>query len=96
MELDRRGVVLSRSQGPHDLVQLVGRQRRGQVDAALAAPPVHLRHGQEGLAGQRVTGRHPPLGAAPEDTEWGTRRARLLDPEGQEWSFGTYAPGSTW
>jgi uncharacterized glyoxalase superfamily protein PhnB len=31
-----------------------------------------------------------------QDTEWGTRRARLLDPEGQEWSLGTYAPGGTW
>jgi uncharacterized glyoxalase superfamily protein PhnB len=29
----------------------------------------------------------------PEDTDWGTRRARLLDPEGGEWSFGSYAPG---
>ena len=29
----------------------------------------------------------------PEDTAWGTRRARLLDPEGGEWSFGSYAPG---
>jgi uncharacterized glyoxalase superfamily protein PhnB len=29
----------------------------------------------------------------PEDTEWGTRRARVLDPEGHEWSVGTYAPG---
>jgi uncharacterized glyoxalase superfamily protein PhnB len=32
----------------------------------------------------------------PEDTEWGTRRARVLDPEGVEWSFGTYEPGATW
>lgn len=32
----------------------------------------------------------------PEDTEWGTRRARVLDPEGVEWSFGTYPPGETW
>lgn len=32
----------------------------------------------------------------PEDTEWGTRRARVLDPEGGEWSFGTYPPGETW
>jgi uncharacterized glyoxalase superfamily protein PhnB len=32
----------------------------------------------------------------PEDTEWGTRRARVLDPEGHEWSVGTYRPGSTW
>lgn len=33
---------------------------------------------------------------SPEDTEWGTRRARVLDPEGHEWSIGTYRPGSTW
>jgi uncharacterized glyoxalase superfamily protein PhnB len=33
---------------------------------------------------------------APEDTEWGTRRARVLDPGGTEWSFGTYEPGATW
>ena len=29
----------------------------------------------------------------PEDTEWGTRRARVLDPGGREWSFGSYEPG---
>jgi uncharacterized glyoxalase superfamily protein PhnB len=33
---------------------------------------------------------------APEDTEWGTRRARVLDPEGHEWSVGTYRPGAAW
>ena len=33
---------------------------------------------------------------APEDTEWGTRRARVLDPGGTEWSFGTYEPGARW
>ncbi len=30
----------------------------------------------------------------PEATEWGTERARVLDPEGYEWSFGTYEPGA--
>jgi uncharacterized glyoxalase superfamily protein PhnB len=30
---------------------------------------------------------------APEDTAWGSRRARVLDPEGREWSFGSYEPG---
>jgi uncharacterized glyoxalase superfamily protein PhnB len=30
----------------------------------------------------------------PEHTEWGTRRARVLDPEGGEWSLGTYEPGA--
>ena len=29
----------------------------------------------------------------PEDTEWGTRCYRVLDPEGYEWSFGNYRPG---
>ena len=29
----------------------------------------------------------------PEDTEWGARRARVLDPGGREWSFGSYQPG---
>jgi len=33
---------------------------------------------------------------APEQTEWGTWRSRVLDPEGYEWSFGTYEPGATW
>jgi uncharacterized glyoxalase superfamily protein PhnB len=33
---------------------------------------------------------------APETTEWGTERARVLDPEGHEWSFGTYEPGHSW
>jgi uncharacterized glyoxalase superfamily protein PhnB len=33
---------------------------------------------------------------APEDTEWGTRRARVLDFEGNEWSFGSYEPGQSW
>jgi uncharacterized glyoxalase superfamily protein PhnB len=32
---------------------------------------------------------------APESTEWGTQRCRLLDPEGHEWSFGNYRPGGT-
>jgi uncharacterized glyoxalase superfamily protein PhnB len=30
----------------------------------------------------------------PEDTAWGTRRYRVLDPEGYEWSFGSYRPGA--
>jgi uncharacterized glyoxalase superfamily protein PhnB len=31
---------------------------------------------------------------APGGTEWGTRRARVLDPEGHEWSAGTHGPGA--
>jgi uncharacterized glyoxalase superfamily protein PhnB len=33
---------------------------------------------------------------APEQTEWGSRRARVLDPGGREWSFGSYQPGIGW
>lgn len=33
---------------------------------------------------------------APENTEWGGRRVRVLDPGGQEWTAGTYAPGQYW
>ena len=32
----------------------------------------------------------------PEDTGWGSRRARVLDPGGREWSFGSYRPGEQW
>ncbi|MFE5911587.1 VOC family protein [Streptomyces wedmorensis] len=32
----------------------------------------------------------------PEDTAWGSRRARVLDPQGREWSAGTYRPGQSW
>jgi uncharacterized glyoxalase superfamily protein PhnB len=33
---------------------------------------------------------------AAETTEWGSERARVLDPEGHEWSFGTHEPGGSW
>lgn len=33
---------------------------------------------------------------APEDTEWGSRRCRVLDPQGREWSAGSYEPGVEW
>jgi uncharacterized glyoxalase superfamily protein PhnB len=32
----------------------------------------------------------------PEKTEWGSERCRVLDLEGNEWSFGTYQPGQRW
>lgn len=32
----------------------------------------------------------------PQDTEWGTRRARFLDADGHEWTVGDYRPGGTW
>lgn len=32
----------------------------------------------------------------PEDTEWDSRRCRVLDPQGREWSAGSYEPGAAW
>ena len=32
----------------------------------------------------------------PEDTGWGTRRARFQDLDGHEWTLGTYQPGQAW
>jgi uncharacterized glyoxalase superfamily protein PhnB len=47
-----------------------------------------------------VDGHHARAAAAgativygPEATDFGTRRYRARDPEGYEWSFGTYRPG---
>jgi uncharacterized glyoxalase superfamily protein PhnB len=46
---------------------------------------VDASHERAVAAGARVV--YPP-----EDTEFGTRRHRVLDLEGYEWSFGSYAP----
>ena len=32
----------------------------------------------------------------PEETEWGTQRARFRDIDGHEWSIGSYQPGGGW
>ncbi len=34
-----------------------------------------------------------PVVWAPHRSEWGSYRCRLLDPEGYEWTLGTYRPG---
>ena len=33
---------------------------------------------------------------APETTEWGNHRFEVLDPEGHQWSVGSYRPGQSW
>ena len=48
---------------------------------------VDAHHARAKSAGARVV-------YGPEDTDFGTRRYRALDPEGYEWSFGTYAPSA--
>lgn len=48
---------------------------------------VDAHHERAKAAGARVV-------YGPEDTEFGTRRYRVLDPEAYEWSFGTYRPAA--
>jgi uncharacterized glyoxalase superfamily protein PhnB len=75
------------------------------ADADYQSPPLHGHSTGGGLylLVDDVAARHDAAVAAggtsvfgPEITEWGTVRARVLDPEGHEWSFGTYAPGGGW
>ncbi|AQA01136.1 glyoxalase [Mycobacterium sp. MS1601] len=42
---------------------------------------------------QRAVSRGTPVLIAPETTAWGNLRTELLDPEGRQWSVGTYLPG---
>jgi len=46
----------------------------------------------DGLYARAVAAGATPV-IAPEFTEWTTRRARVLDLEGAEWTFGSYEPG---
>lgn len=48
---------------------------------------VDAHHERARAAGARVV-------YGPEDTEFGARRYRVLDPEGYEWSFGNYRPST--
>ena len=74
-------------------------------DADYATPPLVVRSTGRGLylLVDDVGGVfHRALAAGgtsviePEDTEWGSRRARVLDPGGSEWTFGSYEPGVAW
>lgn len=41
----------------------------------------------------RAVARNTTVLIAPETTPWGNFRVELLDPEGRQWSVGTYLPG---
>jgi uncharacterized glyoxalase superfamily protein PhnB len=66
-------------------------------DAAATAPTGHgiyvvvedvdAHHERAKAAGARIV-------YGPEETDFGTRRYRVLGPEGYEWSFGTYSPSA--
>ena len=59
----------------------------GSPGIYLVVPDADAHHAAAVAAGAEVV--YPP-----EDTGWGARRWRARDPEGHEWSFGTYAPST--
>ena len=66
----------------------------GSVDAAPAvqSPGVYLVVADVDAHFARAKAGGAEIVYPPEDTEFGTRRYRARDPEGHEWSFGTYQP----
>lgn len=68
-------------------VLLMGTEKRAKGSPGLyvVVDDVDAHHARSAAAGATLV--YPP-----EDTEWGTRRYRVKDPEGHEWTFGTYQP----
>jgi len=58
---------------------------KGSPGIYLVVADVHKHFATAQQAGAEIV--YPP-----EQTEWGTWRYRAKDPEGHEWSFGTYQP----
>lgn len=87
LRLGEAAVMVAPADEAYDTPELIGRSTgRGIYLLVDDVPELHgaaLRAG-----GREVFG--------PEKTEWGSERARVLDPEGYEWSFGTYEPGRSW
>jgi uncharacterized glyoxalase superfamily protein PhnB len=82
--LGRAAVMVASSDAAYDVPPLRGTSTGTGV--YLASPDVDVLHDRAVRAGGRRV-------LPPEDTGWGARRARVLDPEGREWSFGGHRPG---
>ncbi len=65
----------------------------GAMGTYVAIDDVETHHADALVAGLEAAG--GALVYGPQDTEFGTRRYRVRDPEGFEWSFGTYRPTFT-
>jgi uncharacterized glyoxalase superfamily protein PhnB len=90
VRLDDVVLMVASHDADYQRAPLVGRSTGGGLYLVLdSAAEVDERYERALAAG--ATSVFPP-----EDTEWGTRRARFLDPEGGEWSLGSYAPGEEW
>ena len=84
LRMDEAVVMLASDDSPYVVAPLVGTSTGAGL--YIVTDDVDRRYADAIQAG----------GAAvfpPEDTEWGARRARVLDPGGREWSFGSYQPG---
>lgn len=62
------------------------------ADAPKASPGIYLVVEDVDAHFARAKAAGAEIVYPPEDTDWGTRRYRAKDPEGHEWSFGTYQP----
>lgn len=83
-------VMVASADADYDVPRLLGRSTGGGLYLWFSeSSGVDVWHARAVAAGASDV-------MAPEDTEWGTRRCRVLDPEGHEWSAGTYRPGSGW
>ena len=84
LRMDEAVVMLASDDSPYVVAPLVGTSTGAGL--YIVTDDVDRRYAEAIRAG----------GAAvfpPEDTQWGARRARVLDPGGREWSFGSYQPG---
>ncbi|KIT17544.1 VOC family protein [Jannaschia aquimarina] len=64
-----------------------GELSKGSPGILLVVDDVDAHHARAVAGGAEVV-------YGPESTEWGARRWRARDPEGHEWSFGTYQPST--
>jgi uncharacterized glyoxalase superfamily protein PhnB len=67
----------------------------GDVQAG-DAPGLYLVEEDVDVAFERAVAAGAEVVYGPEETEWGTKRARFRDLDGHEWSIGSYQPGSGW
>jgi len=83
-------VMVASDDAPYQRPPLVGRSTGGGVYLLVGEPAEVDAFAERAVAaGARVV-------VEPEDTAWGSRRARVLDPQGREWTVGTYEPGVAW
>jgi uncharacterized glyoxalase superfamily protein PhnB len=78
-------VMLSTADADYTMPPLVGRSTGSGL--YLLVDDVDAIHAAASAAGATAV-------LVPETTDWGTQRARVLEPEGHEWSFGTYNPAA--